>query len=213
MKAEPDFQQFYDLESYLFDAVRSHFEKHGELSAFDFFCIVIWKANRAKSKIAKRLKIRYKDLDTAVRELARGLVQQSTPKERLLYLVKEWEFRLPIASAVLTVLYPDEFTIYDTRVCDALKEICGKDFHNLSNPTNPDSLWTKYENFRQQVEESAPGPTLRHKDCYLWGRSFYKQLVADIERGFEKVEKPNPDKPNLFDKYFQFPTEECEWEL
>jgi hypothetical protein len=214
MKAEPDFHQFYDLESYLFDAVHSHFEKHGELSAFDFFCIIIWKANRAKSKIAKRLKREYGDLDTAVCELTRGLAQQSTPKERLQYLVKKWGFHLPIASAILTVLHPNEFTIYDRRVCDALKEICGKEFHYLGNLTNPDRLWTEYENFRRQVEESAPGyPTLRDKDRYLWGKSFYKQLMEDIAQGFTKVEKPNPDKSNLFDKYLQFPTEESEWEL
>jgi hypothetical protein len=215
MKAEPDFRQFYDLESYLFDAVHSHFEKYGELSAFDFFCIIIWKANRAKSRIAKRLLERgYKDLDTAVRELTRGLAPQSPAKERLQYLVRKWGFYLPIASAILAVLYPDEFTIYDTRVCDTLKEICGKEFHYLGNLTNPDRLWKGYEDFRQQVKESAPGyPTLRDKDRYLWGKSFYDQLKGDIERKFEKVEKHNPGKPDLFNEYLQLPEKELEWEL
>lgn len=52
-----DFRQFYyfNLESYLFHTVGPRFAKEKQLSAFDFFCIVAWKANRAKSKIAKKL--------------------------------------------------------------------------------------------------------------------------------------------------------------
>jgi hypothetical protein len=213
MKDEMNYHQFYDMESYLFGPVRSRFEEQGELSAFDFFCIIIWKANRAKSKIAGRLlKHGYGDLDTAVRELTRGLAQQSTPQERLQYLVKEWGFQLPIASAILTVLYPDEFTIYDKRVCDELKEICGRDFHNLVNLTDPNSLWKEYKDFRQQVNKSAPGyPALRDKDRYLWGKSFHDQLVKDIAQGFKK--KSNTNKPSLLDKYLELPTDELEWKL
>ena len=32
----------------------------------------------------------------------------------------KWAFRLPTASAILTVLYPDVFTVYDRRVCKVL---------------------------------------------------------------------------------------------
>lgn len=35
-------------------------------------------------------------------------------------LVKKWEFFLPTAAAILTILYPDEFAIFDWRVCDEL---------------------------------------------------------------------------------------------
>ncbi len=47
--------QYYHLEPYLFDTVHNGFAKKGQLSAFDFFCILIWKANCAKSKHASRL--------------------------------------------------------------------------------------------------------------------------------------------------------------
>jgi hypothetical protein len=50
-----DYVAIYDQETYLFETVHSRFHEQGFLSAFDFFCIIIWKANRAKSKIAKRL--------------------------------------------------------------------------------------------------------------------------------------------------------------
>ena len=50
-----DHLAYYDLEAYLFGTVGPRFLNDGRLNAFDFFSIVIWKANRAKSKIARRL--------------------------------------------------------------------------------------------------------------------------------------------------------------
>lgn len=179
-----DFRKYYHLESYLFDTVSLRFAKQGYLTAFDFFCIVIWKANRAKSKIARKLQKVDKDLDRAVGVLTYGLAQQSNGKDRLRVL---WEagFDLPMASAILTVLYPDEFTMYDQRVCDMLGR-----FHNLKNLTSFENLWRGYQEFKREVEVSCPEElTLRDKDRYLWGKSFYEQLTKDIERGFKKVAK------------------------
>ena len=205
MKDEVDFRQYHELESYLLDTVRSRFSKEGELSAFDFFCIVVWKANRAKSKVAKSLLEHGSDLDAVVRELTRGLAKQPGAKDRLRYLIEDWQFHLPMASTVLAILYPDEFTIYDVRVCDTLGR-----FHNLVNRTKFENLWVGYEAFKRTVEESAPESlSLRDKDRYLWGKSFHAQLVNDIARGF----KPKTDKPNLLDKYLELPTDELEWEF
>jgi hypothetical protein len=178
------FQQYYYLENYLFNTVQPRFLEQGYLSAFDFFCIVIWKANRAKSKVAKRLlSKKHGNLDAAVYELTTKLSQQATAKDKLAYLwLKEnWGFLLPMASAVLTVLYPEEFTVYDRRVCDMLG-----DFHNLTNIANIDNLWDRYQKFKAKVEEVAPRDlNLRNKDRYLWGKSFHDQLITDIQQRFQ----------------------------
>ncbi len=50
-----DYLKYYDLERYLFEDVSKRFRKQGSMSAFDFFSIVVWKANRAKSQIARKL--------------------------------------------------------------------------------------------------------------------------------------------------------------
>ncbi len=73
-----DYGQFHTLDTYLFDTVHKRFRDQGYLSAFDFFCIVVWKANRAKSKIAKRLleQSKCQDLDTAVRRLTEGIADR-----------------------------------------------------------------------------------------------------------------------------------------
>jgi hypothetical protein len=171
-----DYRRFYHLESYLFSMVHDRFAREQSLSAFDFFCIVIWKANRAKSKVARRMLRNGENLEQVVRLLTRSIAEQDSDKERLGYLMSpKWGFRLPMATAILTVLYPDRFTVYDVRVCDTL----GK-FHNLSYTTG-DRLWERYEQFRQAVIDSTPPElSLRDKDRQLWGKSFAKQLERDI---------------------------------
>ena len=39
-----DYRTFYHLECHLELTVKARFHEDGELGAFDFFCIVIWKA-------------------------------------------------------------------------------------------------------------------------------------------------------------------------
>lgn len=177
-----DFRQYYHLESYLFDKVCPKFRKLGYLDAFDFFCIVIWKANRAKSKVARALlSSGAKSLDDVVKKLTHDIAKQSTAKDRLRVLC-DAGFRLPMASAILTVLFPDDFTVYDRRICGILH-----DFHNLSDVSNFDRLWLGYQDFKSKVEKEVPKQLkLRDKDRYLWGKSFYEQLKHNLDSGFIK---------------------------
>jgi hypothetical protein len=179
-----DYLQYYDLETYLLDTVRTRFQQDGRLSTFDFFCIVVWKSNRAKSKIARRLLSisGQTDLESAVEKLTAGLFSCANDRERLHYLWYEWGFRLPMASAVLTILYPESFTVYDTRVCT-----CLRDFGSLGNTANFDALWEGYLRFRQAVSQAAPARlSLRDKDRYLWAESFAEQLDANIKTCFNQ---------------------------
>ena len=85
-------------------------------------------------------------------------------------------------SAILAMLYPDDFTVYDVRVCDTLGG-----FHNLGNRVNFENLWQGYQAFTRAVKESTPKEltSLRDKDRYLWGKSFYEQLIRDIFEVFK----------------------------
>jgi hypothetical protein len=178
---DADYRQLYGLEHYLFDVVGPLFRQDGRLDAFDFFCIVIWKANRAKSRIAKRLLATGAgDLEEAVERLTEGIAARPEPEEKLRYLLGDWGFQLPMASAILTVLDPNEFTIYDVRVCDSLGA-----FHILANVSQFDRVWQGYGEFLRRVREMSPSDlSLRDADRYLWGKSFNDQLRADIEREF-----------------------------
>jgi hypothetical protein len=171
------------LEAYLFGEVTERFQNDGTLSAFDFFCIVIWKANRSKSKVAARLRAKgHPSLAVAVDALLKGIRSAPDNRGRLSILIETWGFRLPMASAILTVLFPAEFTVYDVRVCDVLG-----DFKDAQHKAQFDVLWARYSAYIEAVRAAAPAQlTLREKDRYLWGKSFAEQLERDIAVGFQR---------------------------
>lgn len=185
-----DYLKYYDLERYLFDDVCSRFHSEGSISAFDFFSIVIWKANRAKSRIAGRLLDRNRSvsLDDHVRKLTVSLHDASSDKERLRILMMDWRFLLPMASAILTVLWQDEFTVYDSRACGQLGSFSELASLTASDRHSFDRIWERYTEFSQAVRAKAPqGLSLRDGDRFLWGRSAAEQLIQDVRNGFART--------------------------
>jgi len=84
-----------------------------------------------------------------------------------------------MASAILSVLYPDDFTVYDVRVCGVLGDFAGAQYKKFAD------LWPRYQEYIERVRsEVSDGATLRAKDRYLWGKSFESQLKSDIRMGF-----------------------------
>src|SRR6266700_3454276 len=96
-----DYLKYYDLERYLFEDVHRRFHHEQSLGAFDFFSIIIWKANRAKSRIALKLlkqdPKRRRKLDAICRTLTTSLYAAPNDKERLRVLMEDWDFALPMA--------------------------------------------------------------------------------------------------------------------
>jgi hypothetical protein len=182
----PDYIKYFFLEDYIIDEVNPRFHNDHSISAFDFFSIVIWKANRAKSKIALKLLANdtqhRRDLEAIVRDLTNSLYNSPDHKERMKLLIKEWHFALPMASAILCALWPDDFTVYDYRVCEQLQQ-----FQNLINISDFENIWNGYMQFKSSLIKSTPNNlSLRDRDKYLWGKSFYEQLQTDINQLFNK---------------------------
>jgi hypothetical protein len=190
--------RYYDLDAYLFEDVHKRFWADGSIGAFDFFSIVVWKANRAKSRIAKRLIAKYPrqdaDLDAIVHKLTGSLFNAESHAERLRILLEDWGLYLPMASAVLAVLYPDYFTVYDYRVCEQLGR-----FQELSQWSQFDKIWPGYQQYREAVLAAGPdGLSLREKDRYFGGMSRAMQLAKDIEACFAKPgDKKSPALPAI----------------
>ena len=179
-----DYLRYYDLESFLFDDVRTRLQRDHTISAFDFFSIVIWKANRAKPAVARRL-LKHdpkgrQDLDAIVRDLSKTLADAPNAKARLHLLMSGWGFALPMATAILATLWPDDFGVYDVRVCEQLGN-----FQKLQNRTRFETAWTGYQDYLAAVRRAVSElPSLRDKDRYLWGKSVAQQLEHDIGRNF-----------------------------
>ena len=165
-----DYKKFYNLEEYLFREVGPLFRESSTLSVEDFFCIVIWKANRAKTNIKKKLS-KTTTLSESIRQIISDLVKAKEPEEKLDILVKKWKFGLPMATAILTVLYPKEFTVYDYRVREQL---------GLSNIY---SVKKYFKDFLPMVKKYADSrnESLRESDKELWGKSFFGDLQKLIK--------------------------------
>lgn len=151
---------------------------------------MIWKATRAKSKTAKRLlrDSNCANLNEVVRTVTEEISNAGTAEAKMRILVEKWKFRLPMASAILTILYPEEFTVYDVRVASALGEENRTELGGLDNRPKFESLWTGYVKFIACVNKSAPsGLCLRDKDRWLWGKSFFLQLQKDIGESFSST--------------------------
>jgi len=182
-----DYLRYYDLESYLLDEVHQRFHREGKLDAFDFFSIIIWKANRSKSTLAHRLGKRPGGLEKAVAEFSRELFEAKSHEDRLRLTMEKWGFYLPMASAILTVLWPEEFTVYDVRVCDQLARANMGEFSGLAN-IGAKRIWPRYCEYCEAVKRAVPEHRkLRDKDRFLWGRSSALQLEKDIAAGFPKA--------------------------
>lgn len=182
-----DFLRYYDLEAYLFVNVATRFKEHGKLDAFDLFSIIIWKAERAKSKLARRLIAKVGNLELAAEQFTTALFQAAGPLRRLIVARDEWGFYLPMASAILSVLWPLDFTVFDYRACEQVVSLGGMDFSRIDNIGSTVKLWPKYEEYREAVKRAVPQyDSLRDKDRFLWGRSAARQLAADIAAGFSQ---------------------------
>jgi hypothetical protein len=183
---ESDYKKYYYQENYVRENVYETFRSQGFIGAFDFFCIIIWKANRAKSYIAENLVEIEPDLEKCCKELT-GKLFKATDEERLKILIKDYKFRLPIASAILSIFYPENFCIYDVRVCGELAT--NANYAKLNYVTNFKKLWDGYKNYIEAVrgiDTPIIISNLIEKDQYLWGKSFHDQLVIDIEAKFPR---------------------------
>jgi hypothetical protein len=169
MADETDYRDFYDDEKYLLEAVGERFRQTGKIEPADFYMILVWKANRAKNYHRDRLKDMAGSFRAAVENIASQLSSSSEDKQRLQILLEKWGFALPTASAILTILYPKDFTVYDGRVC---KEV-GRAYKNWLG-------WDEYEEFKKAVIANTPKDyCLRDKDKFLIGRSTRNDIERD----------------------------------
>jgi hypothetical protein len=158
--------------------VRPRFKKIGELEPADFYMVLILKAARAKNYHKKRLTNIAGSFKKAVRKIASELHRSTNHKHRLQVLMHKWRFSLPTASAILTFLYPNAFTVYDWRVCKEVK--C--DYKSWHSRRFSDALWSHYESFNQEVINKTPAHlSLRDNDRFLIGRSTRRSIEHDCK--------------------------------
>ena len=160
------YRKYYFLEDYLFNDVSKNFQKHGYLTPEEFFAIVIWKSNRAKTNIRKGIRKSGK----TVRSITSKVYLAKEPEKKLNILVSISGIGIPLASAILTVCYPKEFTVVDYRACASLKDF-GEEI--TGNPTSKDSSYFEYLKKCRKLAGKFK-LSLRDFDRILWAKDFYE---------------------------------------
>lgn len=184
MEKLQNYSKYYFLENYLFGEVGVNFIGKKSLTPFDLFAIAIWKANRNKGRIKKGIQ----DHKASVREISEILASvDSKNEESKRNALKQLTtkdipgIKIPVASAFLSVLFPNDFTIVDGRIIDACKD--------YKIPCEPDprrnvDSYFKYLNYCKNNFKSLGFKSLRDFDQALWGYSFCKELKEYV-RGLE----------------------------
>ncbi len=160
----------YSLEKYLLEKVSSRFGEEGTLAPYDFFAIIVWKSNRAKTKIRRGLD----DAGVSVEVLMREVNEADTPGAKVEALLRIGGVGLAMASAVLAVCYPEEFTVLDYRAWETLRRWPVEGLP----PCYP---WTpqQYIQYCQACRALADkkGLSLRDLDRALWTKSWEDDLL------------------------------------
>jgi hypothetical protein len=180
---EPDPLAYYSPEAQFFSDLAENFGETGQLHPEAFYLILDWKAPRARTRHLHRLAGHPGGFDKAVSEIAIDLGKAAEPDQRLDVLMTKWKFLLPTATAILTVLYPDTFTVYDRRVCETLN-----DFSRLADMKWSVDLWREYQRFVIAVRATAPsGLSLRDCDRWLWGQDKRKTMLGELASAAQRT--------------------------
>ena len=169
---------YYSPETLLFPMVAQSFAHTGTLEPVMLYLILDWKAPRARTRHRSRLAKIAGNFNTAAATIGAELYAATGPEQRLCLLLTKWGFRLPTASAILAILYPEAFTIYDIRVCNTLHA-----FHQLGDMKWSANTWREYLRFMAAVRMAAPqGLSLRDCDRWLWGQNKKKALLTELAK-------------------------------
>jgi len=170
--------KYYFLENYLFNNVNKNFQNRGYLIPEEFFAIVIWKSNRSKTKVRTGIEKGGKTIRTITSEIFRS----KTLEQKLDTLISIPGVGISIASAILTVCYPDDFAVVDYRAHASLKKF-GEE--TKGDPSINSHAYFDYLN-KCKILAHRFDVSLRDFDRILWAKDFYegtnglKELVKGL---------------------------------
>jgi hypothetical protein len=164
----------YHLERYLFEVVSNRFAEQQTLTSYDFFAIIVWKSNRSKTYVRDGLAA----AGTSPGELMREVGRAHHPMAKIETLLAVSGIGLPIASAILAVCYPDEFTVLDYRAWASLYR-ASVDGLGSHLPRSPEQYLEYCQLCKRLAKQAAI--SLRDLDRALWAKSWEDDLHRLIE--------------------------------
>lgn len=105
----------YDTEKYLFRVIGPSVKERGYLSFDDFYEICMWKSTRQKQ--------RYIENKNSIKKISeRALAEKDEVRKIKIFRDELKGVGIPMASAILTVVFPEKYAIIDVRCLEILKE-------------------------------------------------------------------------------------------
>jgi len=165
-----DYLKYYPSEEeMLFKELHNSFNKKHYLTAEEFFSIVVWKSPRAKTKVLNGLIKK----SLSIEEITRDFNNRDS-EGKIKSLVGRFGgipgVGMPIASAILSVCYPKEFTVVDIRAKKSLENI-GRSVNG--NPSENIDSYLGYVKICLE-ESKKENVSLREFDKILFGRDIYE---------------------------------------
>jgi hypothetical protein len=177
---------YYDPEANLFSDIGQKVDRGGGLSKRDVLLIVKWKLGRIKDANADTV------ADARMVEINRAVAkarEAGGEVAALEALEKIPGIGLATATALLTVCYPEVFTIIDERVLEML-DLFPSTLPRAKRTRHSTEDWTAREYWNEYVpqvkkQSEAWGCTLRDADRALWGLS----VRGRVDEIIDKTEK------------------------
>jgi hypothetical protein len=178
--------EFYDDEKLLFEKVGPGFRRGVDPSVMHLETLLAWKSDRPGDAHWMRLtKICGPTMEGAVAALCADIRSAEHHEARLKVLIRKWRFALPTAVTILTVFYPEFFTMYDVRT---RRQTNTEDW---SQRRFTPYLWKHYCEFKDKIVALAPpGVTLRDADRYVMGKDAYEFRETKLARIAQGEGKP-----------------------
>jgi hypothetical protein len=172
----------YDPEERVFPAISDRIAAGGKLTKRDVLQILKWKLGRIKGANAQTVSDRNMEaINEAVKDARNA--EHSVDALKNLDLIPG--IGLATATAILTICYPEEFTIIDWRVLETLDLFPSRIAQTAGREHNTE-VWTANDyiaDYLPCIKKQADlwGCTLREADRALWGLSVKEGIDKMIE--------------------------------
>ena len=158
---------YWDLEEHIFDTIGPAVRKAGAYTAPQFVTVGYWKSRRQLANYRKNETRECGVGRITAKALAADLPNTAKPG----VLCELAGVRIPVASALLTVWHPDEFTIIDTRALKALACL-GEVIDGVGFNEHGQRWWEEHYDMYlracQAIVERVKPFSLRDVDRALW---------------------------------------------
>jgi len=138
--------ELYDAENYLFTVVGPNARKRGCLIFDEFYKICMWKSARQKQ--------RYIGNKDGVEQATKEAFAEADERQKMQILCHLDGVSVPMASALLTVVYPERYAVIDIRCLEMLKKMdC-----DIGSSASLNTWLVYLDTMRNMAQENAVTP-------------------------------------------------------